>query len=296
LDGLSALKIIMEDCPVPVLMVSSVTTEGADATLHAFDLGAIDFISKELSSVSVNIINIKDELIAKVKAIVGSTSVKERFAPGRVRKAIYPKSRGVRAGSMLNPGKVFGAVVIGISTGGPHALLQFLPRLPDSFPIGIAVVQHMPAHFTKSMAERLNGLCPLRVKEAEQGDMLLPGTVLIAPGGRQMTFDPDHRGLSVVISDEPRTSIYRPSATIMMTSAAEASRGPLVGVIMTGMGKDGLEGLRLIKKKGGCVLAQDEKSCVVYGMPKAAVDDGIADYVLPLEQIPRALQMIAKVQ
>ena len=243
----------------------------------------------------MNIINIKDELIAKVKAIIGSASVTERFAPGRLRNAISPKMPCTRASSVFNPGKAFGAVVIGISTGGPHALLQFLPHLPASFPVGIAVVQHMPAHFTKSMADRLNGICPMRVKEAEHGDKLLPGTVLIAPGGRQMTFQPASRCLSVVISDEPRTSIYRPSANIMMTSAAAAFPGPLVGVIMTGMGKDGLEGLRLIKKRGGCVMAQDEKSCVVYGMPKAAVDDGIADYVLPLDQIPRALQNIINV-
>ena len=293
LDGLSALKIIMKECPVPVLMVSSVTTEGADATLKALDLGAIDFISKDLSSASANIINVRDELVAKVKAIARNTSLSERLSSG---KRSSTQSHGLSLDKGLSIPDIqqdFEAVLVGISTGGPQALLQFLPQLPANFPLGIAIVQHMPPRFTKSMAERLDGLCQLTVKEASTGDELLPGTVLIAQGGRQMTFESGRESLTAVISDEPASSIYRPSADIMMISAASAVNKPFVGLIMTGMGKDGLHGLRLIKKKGGCVIAQDAQSCIIYGMPKAAVEDGIADYVLPLDQISAALLTVA---
>jgi len=296
LDGLSALKIIMKECPVPVLMVSSITTEGTYATLTALDLAAIDFISKDLSSVSANIINVKDELIAKVKAIGRSTSLRERFISG---KRALPQTQSVPAKKNLSIPDFqqdYEAVLVGISTGGPQALFQFLPQLPASFPLGIAIVQHMPPRFTKSMAERLDGSCSMRVKEARTGDELLPGTVLIAQGGRQMTFEAGRESLTAIISDEPASTIYRPSADNMMVSAANAATKPFIGLIMTGMGKDGLHGLRLIKNKGGCVIAQNEQTCVVYGMPKAAVDDGIADYVLPLEQIPAALLMVAGAQ
>ena len=293
LDGLSALKIIMKECPVPVLMVSSITTEGADATFEALNLGAIDFISKDLSSVSANIINVRDELIAKVKAIARSKSLLARFSSGKRPSTQSQSLSANRSPSILDAQQDFEAVLVGISTGGPQALFHFLPQLPASFPLGIAIVQHMPPRFTKSMADRLDGLCQLTVKEANTGDELLPGTVLIAQGGRQMTFEAGHESLRAVISDEPTSSIYRPSADIMMVSAASAVTKPFVGLIMTGMGRDGLHGLRLIKKKGGCVIAQNEQTCIVYGMPKAAVDDGIADYVLPLEKISEGLLMIA---
>ncbi len=293
LDGLSALKIIMKECPVPVLMVSSMTTEGADATFEALDIGAIDFIPKDLSSGSANIIKVRDELIAKVKAIARSKSLSARFFSGKRASTETQSLSANKNLPILDAQQDFEAVLVGISTGGPKALFQFLPQLPASFPLGIAIVQHMPPHFTKSMADRLDGLCELTVKEAKTGDKLLPGTVLIAQGGRQMTFEAGDESLTAIISDEPTSSIYRPSADIMMVSAANAVTKPFVGLIMTGMGKDGLHGLRLIKKKGGCVIAQNEQSCIVYGMPKAAVDDGIADYVLPLEQIPSALLMIA---
>jgi two-component system chemotaxis response regulator CheB len=186
------------------------------------------------------------------------------------------------------------AVVLGISTGGPFALLQIIPKLHKDFPLGIAVVQHMPPRFTRSMAERLDGLSELNVREAEEGDVLEQGVVLIAPGGNHLTFKSTGGRLVARISAEPATTLYRPCADIMMQSVVSASRGPLLGVIMTGMGKDGLEGLKQIKQKGGVVVAQNEESCVVYGMPKAAVDEGITDLVLPLEDIPEALSHITK--
>jgi two-component system, chemotaxis family, protein-glutamate methylesterase/glutaminase len=184
------------------------------------------------------------------------------------------------------------AVVLGISTGGPMALLQTIPKIPANFPLGIAIVQHMPPHFTQSMSARLDGLSALHVKEAEDGYLVAPGLVVVAPGGRHMVFDRSVGTLRVRIVDEPKDVLYHPSADVMMKSAAEVMNAPLIGLIMTGMGKDGLEGLKLIKKKNGYVVAQDEESCVVYGMPKAAVDEGVADTVVPLTDIPRVLNQL----
>lgn len=297
MDGLAALKVIMKETPVPVLMVSSLTTEGAEATMDALHLGAVDFVSKDLSFVSVDIVKIKEELIAKVREIAGSRYVNLRF---RLLRKEHPSPGNVPTGAVpaRNPsfryaGERPEAVVLGISTGGPLALLDMIPKLPAGFPLGIAIVQHMPPHFTKTMAERLNSLSKIGVKEAEHGEALEPGKVLIAPGGKHLTFTRNGGMLRTVISDEPRNTMFRPSADVMMLSAAAAAQRPLVGVIMTGMGKDGLRGLKAIKSKGGIVLAQDEESCVVYGMPKAAVDEGIADAILSLSAIPDALVRIA---
>jgi two-component system chemotaxis response regulator CheB len=300
MDGLTALRIIMKEMPLPVLMVSSLTNDGAQATLDALDLGAVDFIPKELSYVSLNIVKIKEELIAKVKHIALSRSLSYRLQ--RIRAAAgadaaAPAVRPARVKSAPPPRTSrtdLQALVIGVSTGGPYALMRMIPQLPASFPLGIAIVQHMPPKFTQSMAERLNGMSHLQVKEAENGEPLGPGKVLIAPGGQHLVFAANGHGVIVHCTTEPSTTLYRPSADVMMLSAAATFRGPLLGLIMTGMGKDGLEGLRLIKRQGGVVIAQDEESCVVYGMPKAAVDDGLADYVVPLDDIPGTLENIAR--
>jgi two-component system chemotaxis response regulator CheB len=307
MDGLTALGIIMKEMPLPVLMVSSLTTDGAKTTLDALNLGAVDFIPKELSFVSLDIVKIKAELVSKVKSIVQSRSLQFRL------QRIKAASQGIRnsaaaargeagAGAPVRPAtphtiprrKDLRAVVLGISTGGPFALLQTIPKLPKDFPLGIAIVQHMPPRFTKSMAERLDGLSQLSVKEAEDGDRLEAGMVLIAPGGQHMVFRNHGSDIVARITPDPTDTLYRPCADVMMSSVVQAINGPLLGVIMTGMGKDGLEGLRKIKQKGGMVVAQNEETCVVYGMPKAAVDDGIADLVLPLEDIPLALTKIVK--
>jgi two-component system, chemotaxis family, protein-glutamate methylesterase/glutaminase len=302
MDGLSALAIIMKEMPLPVLMVSSLTTDGAKSTLDALNLGAVDFIPKELSFVSLDIVKIKEELITKVKQIVQSRSLQFRLQ--RIRAAsqgVKQQGAAPRVPSSPPPPrhawpvrKDLKAVVLGISTGGPFALLQTIPKLPKDFPLGIAIVQHMPPRFTKSMAERLDGLSEVTVKEAEEGDVLAPGTVLVAPGGEHLTFRSVGGKLVAQITAEPATTLYRPCADVMMRSAVSASHGPLLGVIMTGMGKDGLEGLKDIKQKGGVVVAQNEDTCVVYGMPKAAVDEGLADLVLPLEDIPQALSHIVQ--
>jgi two-component system chemotaxis response regulator CheB len=295
MDGLTALGIIMKEMPVPVLMVSSLTTEGAKSTLDALNLGAVDFIPKELSYVSLDIVKIKEDLIAKVKQIAQSKSLQFRLQRIRAGTAGRPSSSPAETRRLSLPASVrkdLRAVVLGISTGGPFALLQTIPKLPKDFPLGIAIVQHMPPKFTRSMAERLNGLSALEVKEAESGDVVQPGLVLIAPGGMHMKFTANGKSAVVAVGPEPVGTLYRPSADVMMLSASEAFNGPLLGVIMTGMGKDGLEGLKQIKKAGGVVVAQNEESCVVYGMPKAAVDEGLADAILPLDEIPKALVRI----
>ena len=295
MNGLDALSIIMKNYPLPVLMVSSLTTDGADATFDALDLGAVDFISKDLSHVSVNIVKIREELIAKVKSIVRSPAIRLRFARGTVNpKSMRSAATRSMPVSVAPPSSQFAALVVGVSTGGPHALLQLLPALPSTFPLGIAVVQHMPPHFTKSMAERLNSLSHLRVKEAEHGDRMEAGTILIAPGGKHLTFAREARTVSAVISDEPKASLYRPSADVMMSSAASTFLEPIIGLIMTGMGKDGLEGLKLIRHNGGYVVAQNEESCVVYGMPKAAVDEGIVDSVVSLDSMAESLVQLTR--
>jgi two-component system chemotaxis response regulator CheB len=297
MDGLAALKTIMKQCPVPVLMVSSLTTEGAEATFEALQLGAVDFISKDLSFVSVDIVKIKDDLIAKVKEIAYSRYLNHRFRLLQAKTPLAPKpSTGVAPARILSirpPVDRPEAIVLGISTGGPLALLEMIPRLPADLALGMAIVQHMPPHFTRTMSERLNSISHVQVKEAEQDEPIERGKILIAPGGKHLTFVRRHGALHAVVSEEPRTTIFRPSVDVMMLSAAEAAQGPLLGVIMTGMGKDGLEGLKAIKKKGGYIIAQDEESCVVYGMPKVAVEEGIVDSVLSLRQIPDALVSVA---
>jgi two-component system, chemotaxis family, protein-glutamate methylesterase/glutaminase len=293
MDGLSALEIIMKEMPVPVLIVSSLSTDGAEATLKALEMGAVDFIPKALSFVSFDIAKIRVELISKVKSIVKSLSLKYRIAGIRnARKSVSDTVGKQKKSTSVYSQRVrrdLRAIVVGVSTGGPKALMQIIPRLPADFPLGIAVVQHMPPKFTASLANRLNCISSVRVKEAEDGDRFGAGKVLIAPGGYHMRFIRDNGDIITSVSTEPSDSLYRPAADIMMLSAVEAYNTSLLGVILTGMGKDGLAGMQRVKEKGGYVIAQDEESCVVYGMPKAAVDAGVADAILPLEKIASSL-------
>ncbi|MCX7984325.1 MAG: chemotaxis response regulator protein-glutamate methylesterase [Bacteroidetes bacterium] len=299
MDGLTALKIIMKEMPLPVLMVSSLTTEGAQATIDALALGAVDFIPKELSYVSLDIVKIREELINKVKSIVRS-----RALTFRLRRIQNTTAHVLGEASPKTPPKIVGkierrnyrAVVIGVSTGGPMALLQIIPKIPQNFPVGIAIVQHMPPRFTQSMAARLDSLSAVRVKEAEDGDVLSQATVLIAPGGRHLVFESVNGQVKARVTDEPRDSLYHPSADVMFHSAVDVYNQPLIGVIMTGMGKDGLEGLKRVKQRGGFVVAQDEDTCIVYGMPKAVVDEGVADIIVPLQNIPKILNQLVGVE
>jgi two-component system, chemotaxis family, protein-glutamate methylesterase/glutaminase len=300
MDGLTALKIIMEQMPVPVLMVSSLTTESAQSTMQAFDLGAVDFISKDLASISTNIKNIKDDLIDKIKQIARSRLIQTRFRMRRLVQSSRERKNQIRTApkfiSFESVASDFQAVVIGISTGGPEVLHKIIPKIPKQFPIGMAIVQHMPPHFTKSLSDRLNSLSMVYVKEAEHGEFMEPGKVLIAPGGKQMRFCKDGPSIKIAVSDDPFNALYKPSADIMMKSAADTFEGPLLGIIMTGMGKDGVDGLKCLKSKGGYVIAQDEESCIVYGMPQAALEEGVVDSMVTLEKISLAFDRLTKLR
>jgi len=291
MDGLTALKKIMKDAPTSVIMVSSLTTEGAEATLTAMEAGAVDFIAKEMSFVSVNIAGIKAELIGKVKAIVKQKRFKSRLS--RIHKAtqLGKPVPSAAAPHAATKGKLpkFGykAIALGISTGGPLSLQKVIPVLSDKIKIPIFVVQHMPPKFTKSLADRLNNMSKVSVKEAENGEPVKGGTVYIAPGGFHLNLK---SGIGnekrIVITEEPSNTLHRPSVDVMMSSVIKEYGKHTLGVIMTGMGHDGTEGIKELKRLGGYCLAQDESTCVVYGMPKSVVDLGLVDQIAPLERIP----------
>ena len=278
MDGLEALKRIMAQNPVPVLMVSSLTTEGANATLDALDIGAIDFISKDLDDLSVNIVKIKDVLVEKIK-IIG-------------KKRIRPTPRVISAAPLEMPTspikshKKTGVVIIGSSTGGPKALQTLLSKIPDNFPVPILIAQHMPANFTGPFAQRLNNLSALNVKEAEHGEPIQRGTAYIAPGrGHMGVLRKKITETVISISADINAYIYRPSVDALILSVLESYSGRVLGVILTGLGNDGEKGMKEIKNKGGSTVVENEDSCIVYGMPKAVVQAGNADKILHIDDI-----------
>ncbi len=288
MDGLTALKHIMMEHPKPVIMVSSLTTEGAEATFKALELGAMDYIPKQLSKISLEIIKIEKELIQKVKA-VAKKKVKPKFFK-KLEKKKPKKEEVVEIVKSLERRAVKHDIVgIGVSTGGPPTLQYILSNLPKDFPAAILIAQHMPAAFTPSFAKRLNELSPLEVKEAKDSDRIKEGHVFIAPGGRHLKIKQKGGWIEIIVTEEPKDAIYKPSATILLESIANEVGRRGLGVILTGMGSDGLEGAKVLKEKGGRILAQSEETCVVYGMPKAVVEAGIADEVVDLQEMPSAI-------
>jgi two-component system chemotaxis response regulator CheB len=294
MDGLTALQKIMKEHPTPVLMVSSLTTEGAKDTLKALEYGAVDFIPKELSYVNVNIIKIKEDLVAKVKAIVSQKSLGLRLQ--RIQNLCLTKGNVISASSKqehLNksiPQIGYRAIALGVSTGGPMSLQKVIPKLSKNLSIPMFIVQHMPPKFTKSLAERLNTLSEVEVKEAENNEVVRGGVVYIAPGGFHTTVVRNENNQTIIsVSESPIDSIHRPSVDVMLSSVINVYNKYVLGVIMTGMGKDGVESIKELKTMGGYSIAQDEDSCVVYGMPKAIVDGGYADLVLPLNDIANSI-------
>jgi len=280
MNGIEALRIIMKENPVPVIMVSSLTTEGAKVTLDALDIGAVDFIPKNLSELSIDIFKIKEILIQKIKA-VGRNGLRQM--------AIKPVIKVRR--SPLTPVCTYHnrvhVVAIGASTGGPKALQNIISRLPENFPVPILIAQHMPPSFTGPFAERLNQISCLRVKEAEDGEPIRNGTVYIAPGRGHMEVTKKKITETLIkIENNMSEYLYKPSVDILMLSVAEVYSGHVLGVILTGLGNDGEKGMREIKNRGGRTIAESKESCVVYGMPKAVIESGLADRVVPLDEIP----------
>ena len=283
MDGLEALKYIMERHPVPVIMVSSLTEEGAEPTLKALELGAVDFIPKALGNVSINIMKIRDDLIKKVKEVAKRKDVVKKISARPIVKKVEPlkvKSRGPAVASKVM------IVAIGVSTGGPRSLQQVLPLLPQDFPVPILIVQHMPKAFVPTFASRLDSICKLKVKVAESGEVVKKGIIYIAPGGIHMQVK-KKSSIEVIIrlSDINYPTLFKPSVDVMMLSVAEVYPGRCLGVIMTGMGNDGCKGMIAIKKSGGKTIAQDESTSVVFGMPKAAIEAGVVDKVVPLQEL-----------
>ena len=272
-DGLEALRRIMSECPTPVLLLSSLTSEGADITLRGLELGALDFVDKSSVQGHMNLLGLADELRAKVRALASSL---RRPAPPRP---------APRASEVPQPGRAE-AVVIGTSTGGPAALQAIIPRLPANLAAPILVVQHMPLGFTRSLAERLDQKSALVVREARDGEPPQPGRVLVAPAGRHLKLRRVQGEPRLWLDYEPLDALHRPSVDVLMQTAARVYGPAVMGIILTGMGSDGVEGLRAIRAAGGLTLAQSEDSCVIFGMPKAALEAGVVHRAVPLERFP----------
>lgn len=278
MDGITALKILRKEVPqTKVIMFSSLTQEGAKATIESLALGAYDFVPKpSTKSFLESVKKIEQDLIPKIKSVVPLKKIKLIYKPiqitPKIKKGIY---------------KVCG---IGVSTGGPQTLLKILPKLPPNFPAPILIVQHMPPLFTKQLAERLNSLSRLRVKEAEEGEFVKDGVVYIAPGDYHMKIKKENSLIKIKLHQGPPRNFCRPSVDELFESLAEVYNGKTLALILTGMGNDGKEGAKKIKEKGGVVLAQDAESSVVFGMPKAVIEEGLADEVINLSRISERLK------
>jgi len=283
MDGLTALAEMVSKHRVPVIMLSSLTTRGAALTMQALEKGAVDFVCKP--SGTARLPEMAHELVSKIKAAARTnvlTLSRSSPAGAPVKKRIPTKRAGGGRGSL---------VAIGASSGGPHALRYLLPRIPADLDAGIVIVQHMPESFTSMLAHWLNEICELDVKEAESGDVAVPGKALIAPGNLHMKVRRTPVGCEILLGEGPLVNGHRPSVDVLFRSVAEEYGGLATGIIMTGMGSDGAGGLGEIKAAGGHTLAQDKESCAVYGMPRIAVERGYASKIVPLAEMASYLSL-----
>ena len=282
MDGLATLRQIMANFPRPVIMFSSLTKEGAAETIEALMLGAVDFIAKPDNRLDIR--NVMKDMVskilcaarAKIKPVTENRSIS--FPLVQIRHS----DKQVRAYQKTMP-----VVLIGSSTGGPGALNEIIPALPATLPSPVLIVQHMPAGFTRSLSDRLNSISPLRIKEAEPGDRLMAGQVLVAPGGFQMTLDNDER---IVLNQRAAVHGVRPAVDVTLTSLVQRFGKNVIAVILTGMGSDGTHGASLLCSEGGYVIAEHESTCVVWGMPRSVVEAGAASAILPRPQIAGAIE------
>jgi two-component system chemotaxis response regulator CheB len=280
MDGIETLRRIMAEFGTPTIMVSSLSKKDAELTFQALEIGAFDYVTKPQDAISVHIAEIAGDLIAKVRAAFENPVARLLTANARpAAPALYKTTRPLWNGPAER------VLAIGISTGGPNALTYLLPQLPKEFPAAVLIVQHMPAGFTEMFAARLNTLCAIEVKEAKEGDLVQPGRALIAPGNRHLKIKRLPLGAIAVLSDAPPVSGHRPSADVLFRSVAAEYGSNAAGLIMTGMGADGADGIGEIKANGGVTVAQDEKSCVVFGMPKAAIERSHIMDVVSLENL-----------
>ncbi|MBQ4846372.1 chemotaxis response regulator protein-glutamate methylesterase [Pseudoalteromonas sp. MMG005] len=310
MDGITAVKAIMKASPTPILMFSSLTREGASATLDALDAGALDFLPKKFEDIARNSEEAIKSLQSKVKEIgrrrvhrvapttrapatEGSSRLNSRPTTSAKPVIAQPDRSFSRSSSPTTTstsvkasGKRYQLVAIGTSTGGPVALQTILTQLPANFPHPILLIQHMPAAFTPAFAGRLDSLCKIKVQEAKNGDRLVPGVAYLAPGGQQMMVEArgGSKTLKVFEDESPRIT-YKPSVDITFASAAKAYQGDVLAVVLTGMGADGRDGARMLKQAGSTIWAQDEKTCVVYGMPQAVTNAGLSTESLALQDV-----------
>ncbi len=294
MDGLEALRQLVEQHAVPVLVLSAHTQKGARLTLQALELGAVDFLAKPRGTDPGGLEDLADELIRKVKmaARVSPRSLHcgMRIAECGTQPAAPPiPHSAIRTPHSKPAATAEDVLAIGISTGGPQALSYLLPQLPRDYPAGILVVQHMPQGFTRLFADRLAQIAALEVREAQDGDLVMPGRVLVAPGNQHLSVFRKRLGVVAAVTEGPSVNRHRPSVDVLFGSVAAAYGARATGLLMTGMGDDGADGLAQIKAAGGTTLAQSEESCVVAGMPRAAVERGCVDRVVPLEDLARTL-------
>jgi len=308
MDGLQATEIIMSTNPHPILIVSSESREGAEITLKALQLGAIDFVAKPKGGVDLDMSSVKEEICrklrmaSKVRVVRTATRSKlqQEVASSSPRTEPTPSSFGQQnemngraaappvapAPARSTTGK-FPIVVLAASTGGPATLMKVVPQFPKDFPGAVVLVQHMPGNYTAQFSKQLAEVAQMRVKEAEAGEIIVQGQVYVCPGSHHMRVSPTGR---VSLDDGPRISGYRPSADLALESTAEFA-GPLtIGVILTGMGNDGAKGVQAVRAAGGHTIAQDESTAVIFGMPQEAIQTGAVDQVLPMDWIYRAVE------
>ncbi|WP_159818389.1 protein-glutamate methylesterase/protein-glutamine glutaminase [Colwellia sp. 20A7] len=310
LNGIDAVKKIMAKSPTAILMFSSLTHQGAKATLDALEAGALDFLPKKFSEIAQNSDEAGSLLRQRVIQLAKKGGLSRRRSlrePGTLinrnissqlspstRKPTVPatpiNAQKPASSLKVSSGKKYNLLAIGTSTGGPVALQKILTQLPQNFPLPIILIQHMPATFTNAFASRLNTLCKISVKEASDGDVLMPGCAYLAPGGRQMIITGTEQNAKIKIIDDNSEKItFKPSVDVSFGSAAKVFGGHVLGVILTGMGADGREGSRMLKTSGATIWAQDEQSCVVYGMPQAVTVAGISQLSLSLDVIPSSI-------
>ncbi|HJX85646.1 MAG TPA: chemotaxis response regulator protein-glutamate methylesterase [Candidatus Angelobacter sp.] len=306
MDGLQASEVIMSTNPRPILIVSSESREGADVTLKALELGAIDFVAKPSGGIDLDMSAVKDELgrklkmAAKVRVVRTATRSKLQhdIASSAPRSEPRPKSFAQNApeerNTVVTPspmpvrsGGKFPIVVVAASTGGPATLMKFVPRFPKDFPGAVVLVQHMPGNFTAQFSQQLAEVSQVRVKEAEAGEIIVPGQLYLCPGSHHMRVSPTGR---VSLDDGPRISGYRPCADLTFESAAEYFGPMTTAVILTGMGNDGAKGVQAVRSLGGHVIVQDEATAVIFGMPQEALRTGAVDQTLPIDAIYNAIE------
>ncbi len=285
MDGLTALQELMKVKPIPTIMISSLTEQGAETTLKALECGALDFLPKSQSSQEL----FGKELIQKIKILARKKPLMQLRFGMKKSQELRRSTASTRESHVAPCRGVRDMIAIGVSTGGPPAVQKILSALPANFPAAILIAQHMPAAFTGPFAKRLDNTCAISVSEAVDGERPKAGHAYIAPGGKHMRLRMKGPLPTLEISEEPSSALYKPSATELMHSVAKCMPRRAIGLILTGMGSDGLEGIRALKEKGGYIMAQNEASCVVYGMPKAIVDANLSDQTLELDAVAGAL-------